>query len=56
MLLLYYYYILIIFLLRNNYNVITLLFLGKKVTKKTKSIRNTLVCGGCFAALFAFVC
>ena len=36
MLLLYYYYIIIIFLLENNYNVIMLLFLGKKVTKKTK--------------------
>ena len=42
MLLLYYYYIIIIFLLENNYNVIMLLFLGKKVTKKTKILAMPL--------------
>ena len=39
MLLLYYYYIIIIFLLLKYYEVIIMfLFLGKKVTKKTKNI------------------
>jgi len=42
MLLLYYYYIIIIFLLENNYNVIMSLFLGKKVTKKTKILAMPL--------------